>query len=201
MKTKIIINKKKVSGIYEKKNRNRSKLKNGKKVLKYSKKIQKGGSSIVVNPYNPNPYKSFSSKITQYDLDKNKELENLYNCVVIDQTKEEIGNFEKYECQDNETTRIFTLYRKKHVLKNEIFKVFELSNTNIGIEYNKEKKKDEIGKFYDISLLDLNVDLLQLAINTGSLDIHNSISKEGNNTYLGFTNNFPALVYNNDRTI
>ena len=189
------------------------KLKNKK--FKCSKKMMSGGSmrslsslSSMSNRNKRMASKFFtnSKKDTSYIPPHNKkklELEDLYNCIIKGQENLEIFEKYEYEMKDNmlyEKMNSKYLYRKKNANKeiNEVFNVYELTNTSIGIEYNKNKEKDKIGIFYELSLIDLNVDLIQLAINTNSL----SISKDPNNgsSYLGFTNNFPALVYNNDRT-
>lgn len=189
--------------------------KNNKKI-KCSRKMMKGGSfrssfnnmgksMSKRNKSMPSNFLINSEKYPIYIPPHNKkklELEDLYNCSI--KRQENLGFFEKYEYEmkddkSYEKMNSKYLYRKKNADKeiNEVFNVYELTNTNIGIEYNKNKEKDKIGIFYEISLIDLNVDLIQLAINTNSL----SISKDPNNgsSYLGFTNNFPALVYNNDR--
>ncbi len=188
------------------------KVKNKK--VKCSRKVLRGGSRVshpisftIPEPFTLRSHTSTKWRQTKQEKETNsniiRKLQNLYNCAIT--KKEEFENFEKYEYESeykktdtNPKTRY--LYRKINADKeiNEVFNVYELTNTSIGIEYNKNKKKDEIGIFYEISLIDLNVDLIQLAINTNSL----SILKDTNdgNSYLGFTNNFPALVYNTDRT-
>ena len=182
------------------------KVKNKK--VNYSRKILRGGARVS-HPISFTIKPRLTSKIntkwrqTKQEKESNSDiitkLQNLYDCNII--KKEEFENFEKYEYKKTDShPKTRYLYRKINTNKeeNEVFNVYELTNTIIGIEYNKNKKKDEIGIFYEISLIDLNVDLIQLAINTNSL----SILKDTNdgNSYLGFTNNFPALVYNNDRT-
>ena len=188
------------------------------KKFKCSRKILRGGSmrspmtsrlSFTIS--NPNLEKKRDSQYKSYkninwrSRAKDKfiiidKLQELYDDYII-KGKENLDNFEKYEYEmKDKNVKTRYLYRKINTNKeeNEVFNVYELTNTIIGIEYNKNKKKDEIGIFYEISLIDLNVDLIQLAINTNSL----SILKDTNdgNSYVGFTNNFPVLVYNNDRT-
>jgi len=200
MKTKVMIKKKSNVRKYSRKVKN--------KKVKYSKKLMSGGGNPILSFTIPEPTKltsttnkkwKSSTQAKQSNIDIITKLHNLYDCNII--KTEEFENFEKYEYKktdSNPKTRY--LYRKINTNKeeNEVFNVYELTNTIIGIEYNKDKVKDKLGKFYEISLIDLNVDLIQLAINTKSLYI--SKDPNDNNSYLGFTNNFPALVYNNDRT-
>jgi hypothetical protein len=185
------------------------KVKNKK--VKYSKKLMSGGGNPTLSftiPERPtlttltsttNTKWKSSTQAKESNIDIITKLQDLYDCNI--KKTEEYENFKKYEyTKPGSNNKTGYLYRKKDINKeiNEVFNVYELTNTIIGIEYNKNKKKDEIGIFYEISLIDLNVDLIQLAINTNSLSILKD--PNDNNSYLGFTNNFPALVYNNDRT-
>ena len=73
----------------------------------------------------------------------------------------------------------------------ETFKVYENTNQSIGIEYNENKVFKQSGKMLQITPLELNVDIMQLAINTNSLYV--SQPDEKGNSYIGFINNFPSL--------
>ena len=73
----------------------------------------------------------------------------------------------------------------------ETFKVYENTNQSIGIEYNEDKVFKQKGTILQITPIELNVDTMQLAINTNSLYVSHP-DKKGN-VYIGFINNFPSL--------
>ena len=64
-------------------------------------------------------------------------------------------------------------------------KIYEFTNQSIGVQYN-ENRYD----YYTITPLTLSVSTMQLSVESGSL----SIIEENGNYYLGFINNFPALM-------
>ena len=78
----------------------------------------------------------------------------------------------------------------KAINPTEVFKVYAPTNQSISIEYNDDKKFKDIGKFYEITPLELSVDTMQLAVNTKKIKISNDSS---GNSYLGFVD-FPSLV-------
>jgi hypothetical protein len=112
----------------------------------------------------------------------------------------DIPEFTKYKCFYKEDAKyvdhISYLYEKKQVVNNEIetYRVYAPTNQAISIEYKvvstNEPKYKEIGKLFDITPLELSVDIMQLAINTGKIEI--SSDTQGN-SYLGFID-FPSLV-------
>ena len=296
MKTKII-RKKKVSGLKFKvyKGRN-SKLKNGKKLNRYSKKIQKGGSGGVGVATVKNSYFSIPTLIGYINNPKNsinntegftlvsgkninpleklkEELKYLYQCKNLknlDKKLDKNSSFYKYKCcyencgiekktklevlansktqtpkktqfktssnpfalldtstntnneseaemeeeqdeleeeeteDDDEGYDKNTSYKKDTILyvnkkTGETYSVYERTNQNIGVEYNKNKSYKEKGIFFDITPIELSVDTIQLAINTGCLEIMPpKPGSKNNNTYLGFKTsdsgiNFPSL--------
>ena len=112
--------------------------------------------------------------------------------------------FKKYSCQYNQSENYkkhmsYLYFKKKHIgeesnLDFEVYKVYAPNNQSISIEHKilnpKDEKYKEFGKLYDITPLELSVDTMQLAINTGKL---NMTSDEKGNSYLGFVD-FPSLL-------
>ena len=106
--------------------------------------------------------------------------------------------FKKYKCFYKEDAKyvdhISYLYEKISGVNNETYRVYAPTNQSISIEYKvvstNEPKYKEIGKLFDITPLELSVDIMQLAINTGKISI--SSDTQGN-SYLGFID-FPSLV-------
>jgi hypothetical protein len=110
--------------------------------------------------------------------------------------------FKKYSCHYNKSENyeehISYLYFKKLQIEEntyvEVYKVYAPNNQSISIEHKiinpNDQKYKEFGKLYDITPLELSVDTMQLAINTGKLEI--TTDKKGN-SYLGFVD-FPSLV-------
>ena len=133
-------------------------------------------------------------------------LMKLYECENIEYIEKTINNnFNKYKCYYPKNN---TMYRKDSLLfvKNniennenvynisnksievEVYKVFEMSNNSIGIEYNKHKEFKKLGKIYKINLITLCVSVLQSAINTNNTQI------SSDNRYLEFKRSFPSLI-------
>ena len=114
--------------------------------------------------------------------------------------------FKKYSCHYNKSENYekhmsYLYFKKTHIgeelnLDFEVYKVYAPNNQSISIEHKilnpKHEKYKEFGKLYDITPLELSVDTMQLAINTGKLKM--STDKDGN-SYLGFVD-FPSLVIN-----
>ena len=180
------------------------KVKNKK--VNYSRKVLIGGSLLAPPPYKMSsalqPRKSQRQplKIT-INTPFEKKIMELYEFSKLEEIKDYISQiFRKFKYSYAQTNPAYKetdsiLYLKKdevdkEINPTEVFKVYAPSNQSISIEYNDDKKFKDIGKFYEITPLELSVDTMQLAVNTGKLEISND--KDGN-SYLGFVD-FPSLV-------
>ena len=123
------------------------------------------------------------------EVNNSSNTENNNENVIDEEIDEEIED-DEYDEYDRSTS-----YKKDTLLyvnqtNGESFSVYERTNQSIGIEYNKDKKFKDKGQFYDITPLELSVDTIQLAVNTGKIKIS---SDDKGNSYLGFVD-FPSLV-------
>ncbi len=189
------------------------KVKNKK--VKCSRKLLRGGAVLAPesyqlykppqknHPYHPyHPYQSLRQPLkftitTPFE----KKIMELYEFSKLEADKDYISQiFKKFKYSYAQTNPAYKetdsiLYLKKdevdkEINPTEVFKVYGLGNQSISIEYNDDKKFKDIGKFYEITPLELSVDTMQLAVNTGKIEI--STDKDGN-SYLGFVD-FPSLV-------
>jgi len=199
MKTKVMIKKKSNVRKYSRKVKN--------KKVKYSKKLMSGGAKRA--PQMPN-YQRHPSRYSHsqrnpleftFNTPFEKKIMELYEFSKLEEVKDYISNnFRKFKYSYAKTNPAYKetdsiLYLKKDEVGKEInpievFKVYAPTNQSISIEYNYDKKFKDIGKFYEITPLELSVDTMQLAVNTGKLEI--STDDKGN-SYLGFVD-FPSLV-------
>jgi len=187
MKTKVMIKKKSNVRKYSRKVKN--------KKVKYSKKLLSGGAKRA-------PRKSVTNPLEfTFNTPFEKKIMELYEFSKLEEVKDYISNhFRKFKYSYAQTNPAYKeidsiLYLKKDEVGKEInsievFKVYAPTNQSISIEYNYDKKFKDIGKFYEITPLELSVDTMQLAVNTGKLEI--STDDKGN-SYLGFVD-FPSLV-------
>ena len=130
--------------------------------------------------------------------DKLKSLKFNYECEKMFKYKNPItigtNTYNKYKCFPIKRTNSVikepsTIY--EDIQSGKTFKVYENTNQSIGIEYNENKVFKQKGIILQITPLELNVDTMQLAINTNSLYVSNPDEK--GNVYIGFINNFPSL--------
>jgi len=195
MKTKVMIKKKSNVRKYSRKVKN--------KKVKYSKKLMSGGANPTLSFTIPNPTTpSLKNPLMfKFNTPFEKKIMELYEFSKLEADKDYISQiFRKFKYSYAQTNPAYKetdsiLYLKKDEVdkeKNptEVFKVYAPTNQSISIEYNYDKKFKDIGKFYEITPLELSVDTMQLAVNTGKLEI--STDKDGN-SYLGFVD-FPSLV-------
>jgi len=152
--------------------------------------------NIKINYYNiiEPPSYTFTPKTNKHkNLNKsNLSLEykkriRYYNTNTIVEIIKYTDSFTKYIFKNG---NIYYVYPNKTKPEDPIiYSVFECTNQSITIE-------TDINLEHTITLtpLELSVDTMQLAINTGSLQIIESTEKD-TNTYLGFVN-FPSLVIN-----
>ena len=180
------------------------KVKNKK--VKYSKKLMSGGAllspSSSQKPKLLQPPPSLKNPLSfKFNTPFEKKIMELYEFSKLEADKDYISQiFRKFKYSYAQTNPAYKetdsiLYLKKDEVdkeKNptEVFKVYAPTNQSISIEYNYDKKFKDIGKFYEITPLELSVDTMQLAVNTGKLEI--STDDKGN-SYLGFVD-FPSLV-------
>ena len=178
------------------------KVKNKK--VKYSKKLMSGGARLSPSqtPKSLQPPHSLKKPLMfKFNTPFEKKIMELYEFSKLKEVKDYISkHFRKFEYSYAQTNPAYKetdsiLYLKKDEVDNEInptevFKVYAPTNQSISIEYNDDKKFKDIGKFYEITPLELSVDTMQLAVNTGKLEV--STDKDGN-SYLGFVD-FPSLV-------
>ena len=220
MKTKLMIKKKSSVRTYSRKVNNKKKVKYSRKLLRggavgapipvapFSPAGYFSPNSSA-NVVNSNGWTTVRRRQQQSNPQKQILLKDLYECSKIEDSKTKLTNFEIYECtykkkNNYEVDHVSYLYVKKPVKTNEetlgvgkveeevleVFNVYGPSNQGISIEYNKNKKFKDIGKFYDIKPLELSVDTMQFAVNTGKLNVS---TDEAGNSYLGFVD-FPSLV-------
>ena len=185
------------------------KVKNKK--VKCSRKLLRGGAKRAPQPYKPPqkyyPYPSRHSQkkplVFKFNTPFETKIMKLYEFSTLEADKDYISQIFrkfKYSYANANTNPAYKetdsiLYLKKdevdkEINPTEVFKVYGLGNQSISIEYNDDKKFKDIGKFYEITPLELSVDTMQLAVNTGKIEI--STDKDGN-SYLGFVD-FPSLV-------
>ena len=187
------------------------------KKIKCSRKILKGGAGAntvhalalesalkYVPPYRrPNMTKTNTNKDK---ISKKFLSQGYYVCLNPIQEDVNIPNFEfeKYKCEypkddyfDAHSSYIYLKLIPQDEPLNytvEAYRAYAPNNQLIGMEYKNSSTKDvkykETGKLFDITLLELNVDIMQLAINTGKISI--SSDTQGN-SYLGFID-FPSLI-------
>ena len=180
------------------------KVKNKK--VKYSKKLMSGGAllspSSSQKPKLLQPHQSQRQPLVfKFNKPFETKIMELYEFSKLEADKDYISQiFRKFKYSYAQTNPAYKetdsiLYLKKdevdkEINPTEVFKVYAPTNQSISIEYNDDKKFKDIGKFYEITPLELSVDTMQLAVNTGKLEI--STDKDGN-SYLGFVD-FPSLV-------
>ena len=117
------------------------------------------------------------------NADKSKKyFKFIYKKLGSDGIRKIIYVYPKYQ-------EVSTLFPSDDKVNQDIFIVHEFNNQAISVETDPNLEKGLI-----ITPLELSVDTMQLAINTGCLQI----SQEGDNSYLGFVSNssisFPSLV-------
>ena len=176
------------------------KVKNKK--VKYSRKLLRGGA-LLAPPYQIHPSRQSQRQPLKFTINTpfEKKIMELYEFSKLEEVKDYISQiFRKFKYSYAQTNPAYKetdsiLYLKKdevdkEINPTEVFKVYGPSNQSISIEYNDDKKFKDIGKFYEITPLELSVDTMQLAVNTGKIEI--STDKDSN-SYLGFVD-FPSLV-------
>ena len=194
------------------------KLKNKK--IKCSRKILKGGANTAiahanvprgsyVSPHRRQTQISFRTKKNNNRLSPiSKKILSQIHYLYLNPIREDVNipnfKFEKYKCEypkdDYYEAHISYIYLKSipqvEALNYtvETYRAYSPNNQLIGMEYNilstKDVKYKETGKLFDITPLELNVDIMQLAINTGKISISNDMQ---GNSYLGFID-FPSLI-------
>ena len=172
-----------------------SRLKNKNK----KRSNMRGGSNVAIKQNNENGFtlakksrKTLHHNKQEEITKKHKIIEDKHKCSKLTFLSNKNGN-SIYECK---TITPYFLYENDvkiyvdNVTPEHTFAVHEYSNQSMNIQY--VNTTTGLQKTFNIRLIDLNVDTMQLALNTGSLDV---ITGYSDDVYIGFKN-FNCLSVN-----